>query len=53
MYLLIFFKYICYFNFSLNYTTIGDICFYLYVTMETVANKLKIFILSKNPDDTK
>ena len=34
-----YFKYICYFNFSLNYTPISDICFYLYVAMETVVIK--------------
>ena len=32
-------KFIRYFNFSLNYTPISDICFYCHVSMETVANK--------------
>ena len=36
--------YICYFNFTLNYTPIGDNCFYLHYTMKTVANKDEILI---------
>ena len=40
-----YFKYmfICYFNFSLSYTQINDICFYLHVAIGTDA--------VKNPED--
>ena len=39
MYILNFFRIICYINFTLTYTPIGGICFFLHVTMETAANK--------------
>ena len=49
----IYFKFLYYFNFSLNYTPISGICFYLRVAMETVANKQEILIQCNNPDDKK
>ena len=45
------FRYICYFNFSPNYTPISDICFYLDVDMETVAIKWEMLIQCRNSDD--
>ena len=48
-----YFKYICYLNFTLEYNRSSDTCFYLHVTMETVANEWEILIQykCKNPDD--
>ena len=34
-----YFKYFCYFNFSLSYTPINDICLYLHVAIRTDAIK--------------